>query len=81
MATKKGTKKGAAKKAGAKVSKRLIPAKHPLSPAHPLYGRPILDAVRRGDPAELRRVRAAATKHVAEVQAALQKLDAKLKRG
>ena len=68
MVTKKVTKTAAKK----------LPFK---SPIHTLYGRPILDAVRRGDPAEMRRLRAVATKHVADVTAALKKLDAKLGRG
>ena len=63
-----------AKKAPAKVS-----SKNPKSPAHPLYGRPILDAIKRGDLAEMKRVRTQALAHVKEVNAALAKLDAKLK--
>jgi hypothetical protein len=64
-----------AKKAPSKVS-----SKNPRSPAHPLYGRPILDAIKRGDLAEMKRVRTQALAHVKEVNAALAKLDAKLKR-
>jgi hypothetical protein len=74
MATKKGAKKSGSKKAGAKSK---LP---PKSPIHTLYGRPILDAVRRGDPAEMRRLKTVATKHIADVTAALKKLDAKLNR-
>jgi Domain of unknown function (DUF1843) len=63
------------KKAPAKVSSKL-----PTSTAHPLYGRPILEAVKRGDLAEMKRVRTQALAHIKEVNAALAKLDAKLKR-
>lgn len=62
------------KKAPTRVS-----AKIPGSGAHPLYGRPILDAIKRGDLAEMKRVRTQALAHVKEVNAALAKLDAKLK--
>lgn len=65
----------ATKKAPTKVS-----AKNPKSPAYPLYGRPILEAVKRGDLAEMKRVRTQALAHLKEVNAALAKLDAKLKR-
>lgn len=65
----------ATKKAPTKVSQKI-----PGSPAHPLYGRPILDAIKRGDLAEMKRVRTQALAHVKEVNAALAKLDAKLKR-
>jgi hypothetical protein len=78
MPTKKSaTKKGGAKKGGAK----LIPSKDPRSPAFPLYGRPILEAVSRGDISEMKRIRAVAVKQVADIQGALKKLDAKVKRG
>ena len=68
MATK------ASKKAPGRVSARI-----PGSAAHPLYGRPILEAVKRGDLAEMKRVRTQALAHLKEVNAALAKLDAKLK--
>lgn len=77
MATKKASK-------GIGAIKRTTPAfssKNPKSPAHPLYGRPILEAVQRGDLAEMKRVRTQALKHIKEVNAALAKLDAKLQRG
>ena len=64
----------ATKKAPAKVS-----SKNPRSPAYPLYGRPILEAVQRGDLAEMKRIRTQALAHLKEVNAALAKLDAKLK--
>jgi hypothetical protein len=83
MPTKKGaTKKGGAKKGGAKkAGAKLISSKNPKSPAFPLYGRPILDAVRRGDLVEMKQIRAVAVKQVADIQGALKKLDAKVKRG
>ena len=77
MATKKAAK--AASKSAA--SKKLIPSKHPLSPFHPLYGRPILDAVRSGNVAQMRQIRTVAQKHVKEVNAALAKLEARLNKG
>jgi hypothetical protein len=76
MVAKKASKKLSGKKAA--VASKLS-SKHPLSPAHPLYGRPILDAVRRGDLSEMRRVRTQALAHIKEVNAALAKLDAKIK--
>jgi hypothetical protein len=77
MATKKAAKATAKKSA----SKKLIPSKHPLSPFHPLYGRPILDAIRTGNLAQMRQIRGVAQKHVTEVNAALAKLEARLKKG
>lgn len=65
----------ATKKAPTKVSSKI-----PNSPAHPLYGRPILEAVKRGDLAEMKRVRTQALAHIKEVNAALAKLEAKIKR-
>jgi hypothetical protein len=64
----------ATKKAPTKVSSKI-----PGSSAHPLYGRPILDAIKRGNVAEMARVRTQALTHIKEVTAALAKLDAKLK--
>ena len=63
------------KKAPTKVSSKI-----PGSAAHPLYGRPILEAVKRGDLAEMKRVRTQALAHIKEVNAALAKLDASLKK-
>lgn len=82
MATKKAAK-GASKKGAAKASasKKIIPSKHPLSPFHPLYGRPILDAIRTGNLAQMRQIRTVAQKHVREVNAALAKLEARLNKG
>lgn len=69
MATK------ASKKAPGRVSARI-----PNSPAHPLYGRPILEAIKRGNVAEMKRIATQARAHVKEVNAALAKLDASLKK-
>ena len=77
MATKKAAK-AASKQA---TSKKLIPTKHPKSPFHPLYGRPILDAIKTGNLAQMRQIRGVAQKHVTEVNAALAKLEARLKKG
>jgi hypothetical protein len=79
MPTKKSaTKKAGTKKAGARSP---ISSKNPKSPVFPLYGRPILDTVSRGNVAEMKKIRAVAVKQVADIQAALRKLDAKLGRG
>jgi hypothetical protein len=79
MPTKKSaTKKAGTKKAGARSP---ISSKNPKSPFFPLYGRPILDTVSRGNVAEMKQIRAVAVKQVADIQAALKKLDAKLGRG
>lgn len=74
MATKKaGTKGGGAKKAASKA-----PIRNPI--IQPLYGRPILDAIKRGNIAEMKRIAAQARAHVKDVNAALSKLDASLKK-
>jgi Domain of unknown function (DUF1843) len=67
------------KKAPTKTTSR-IPSKLPTSPAHPLYGRPILEAIKRGNVAEMKRIATQARAHVKEVNAALAKLDASLKK-
>ena len=72
MATKKASVK-VGNKVATKASSTLI-----KTPIQPLYGRPILDAVQRGDIAEMKSVKAPAQKHIKEVQAALAKLEAKL---
>ena len=69
------TKKAATKKATTKIS-----IKHPRLPAYPLYGRPILDAIKRGNVAEMKRLATQARAHVKDVNAALAKLDASLKK-
>ena len=79
MATKKASAKKASGK-GAQKAPTIISRKNPRSPAYPLYGRPILDAIRRGNIAEMRRLSVQARAHVKEVNAALAKLDASLKK-
>ena len=54
---------------------KKIPGKGP----HPLYGRPIEDVIARGSLAEMKKMAVTARKHIAEVQTALTKLDAKIK--
>lgn len=48
---------------------------------HPLYGVFIRDAIARGDVTELRNVREAARKQIADSQAALKDLDKAVRRG
>jgi Domain of unknown function (DUF1843) len=74
------TKKAAATTKRATSVKAAL-SKHPKSPFHPLYGRPILDAVKSGNVTQMRQIRSVAQKHVKEVNAALAKLDARLKKG
>lgn len=75
MATKKaGSKGGGAKKAAAAKA----PIRNPI--IQPLYGRPILDAIKRGNIAEMKRIATQARAHVKDVNAALSKLDASLKK-
>lgn len=87
MATKsakkssKSSKKAGAKSIRATSTKAIVGSKIPGSPFHPLYGRPILDAIRRNNPAEMRQIRTIAQRHVREVEAALAKLEARLNRG
>ncbi len=74
MATsKKGTKKGAAKKGGATAA-----AARPTSGAVPPYGEAIRQAAARGDEAEMRKTAASARKWIKDAQAALEKLEKKL---
>jgi hypothetical protein len=73
MATKKAGGKGGAKKAASKASLR-----NPI--IQPLYGRPILDAIKRGNIAEMKKLATQARAHVKDVNAALAKLDASLKK-
>ncbi len=72
------TKKAASKKV---TSVKTVLEKHPLSKFHPLYGKPILEAVRSGDIAQMKQIRAFAQKHVKEVQSALEKLEARINKG
>jgi hypothetical protein len=59
------------------TKKRAVP-KLPGKGPHPLYGRPIDAAIRRGDIAEMRRVSTQARKYLRDVQTALEALDRKL---
>jgi hypothetical protein len=84
-ASKKGSKKGASKKGAGKKSagkKAGAVARPPVYgydyTIQPLYGRPIYDAIARGDATELRNIRSAAQKQVKDIQTALAKLDTKL---
>ena len=56
-----------------------IPSKIPGSPGHPLYGRPILDVIRTGNIAQMKKMAATARAHVKDVTSALNKLEAKIK--
>lgn len=44
----------------------------------PLYGVPIYDAIKRGDPEEMETLRAEARKHIKEVKTALATLEKKI---
>jgi len=74
MATKKAGTKGV----GARKATSKVPVRNPI--IQPLYGRPILDAIKRGNMAEMKRIAAQARAHVKDVNAALSKLDASLKK-
>ena len=75
------TKKASSKSGGGKKAPSKAAAKRPLPPIiQPLYGRPILDAIKRGNIAEMRRLATQARAHVKDVNAALAKLDASLKK-
>ena len=71
------TRKASGKKSGAKKSsKKSLKAE---SGAVPPYGDPIRQAIARGDAQEMKNVAASARKWMADVQAALDKLDSALK--
>ena len=71
------TRKTSGKKSGAKKSsKKSLKAQ---SGAVPPYGDPIRQAIARGDAQEMKNVAASARKWMADVQAALDKLDSALK--
>lgn len=72
MPARKAAKKST-KKAG-----RIVPGKIPGKGPHPLYGRPIDDAIRSGDVAELKRVAAQGRKYLSEVRTALAALERKI---
>jgi len=84
----KGTKRSAGKKAGASkkggergilswVLGKLIPGKGP----HPLYGMPIDNAIASGNIAEMRRLLPRAQKYQREVEAALVRLEQRIRKG
>jgi hypothetical protein len=66
------------------VAKKSIPprvaAKLPGGKAHPLYGRPILDVIKTGNVAQMKKMATTARSHVKEVSAALAKLEAQIKK-
>ena len=71
------TRKASGKKSAAKKSsKKSLKA---ASGAVPPYGDPIRQAIARGDAQEMKNVAASARKWMADVQAALDKLDSALK--
>ena len=71
------TRKASGKKSGTKKSsKKSLKAE---SGAVPPYGDPIRQAIARGDAQEMKNVAASARKWMADVQAALDKLDSALK--
>jgi MinD-like ATPase involved in chromosome partitioning or flagellar assembly len=73
MATKKPTKEPAYKK----ISKAKAIRPGSMIP----YGPPIMDALRSGDAAEMKKVAAAARKYIKEVEAALAALEKKIGKG
>lgn len=79
MPTRKGTKKSSTKKASAKGAGKGQSAKLPIK-IQPLYGRPIDDAIKRGDPAEMRKLATQARQYLKEVQSALTSLESKIGR-
>lgn len=48
------------------------------APIRTLYGPPIYDAIKRGDPAEMKKLAAYARKHISDVTSALAALEKKL---
>lgn len=60
----------AAKKASVKKTVKM---------ARPLYAIPIYDAIKGGDPREMRKIAAQARKHISDVTGALAALEKKLK--
>jgi hypothetical protein len=48
------------------------------SPIRPLYAVPIYDCIKRGDPAEMKKLAAQARKHISDVTAAVAALEKKL---
>lgn len=84
----RGTKKSAGRKAGAAkkgggdrglldILGKIIPGLRP----HPLYGRPIDEALASGNLAEIRRLLPKALKYQREVEASLARLEQRIRRG
>jgi len=69
-----------ARKPAAKKISVKKPSKKPRGPIVALYAVPIYGAIKRGDPAEMRKLAAQARKHVSDVKTALASLEANLKR-
>jgi hypothetical protein len=66
----------ATKKSG---SKKPAKSKAPIRPGSMIpYGPPIRDAIRRGNPAEMKKVAAAARRFIKQVEAALAALEKKI---
>jgi len=78
MPARKGTSKGASKKSSSKKGAAKSKAGG-VGAIQPLYGVVIRNAIASGDTAEMKRLSAAARKHIQDVQSALTKLDAKIK--
>ncbi len=66
----------AKKKAPGKVASKI-----PGNPAHPLYGRPILEILKGGNLSQMKKMATTARSHIKAVEAALAKLDAGIKKG
>ena len=85
----RGTKKGAGRKAGAAkkggggdrglldILGKIIPGLRP----HPLYGRPVDEALASGKLSEIRRLLPKAQKYQRELEASLAKLEQRIRRG
>ena len=67
------------------TTKKKIPSKIgskiPGHPAHPLYGRPILEVIKNGNLAQMKRMATSARSHIRQVESALAKLDARIQKG
>lgn len=72
-----GAKKSGAAKSGARKASPILMSRAATGPLPP-YGVAIREAMARGDVGEMRRVAAQARKHLADVQKALARLEAKL---
>jgi Domain of unknown function (DUF1843) len=75
-----------AKKASTKLTKTIVQTKPvfklpPGKGPHPLYGRPINEAIKFGTLAQMRSMAKMARAHIKDVTSALSKLDAEIKKG